>query len=117
MKRLRYENGELDTPEADGRMSNLGELINSMSEFTGRYEGEGIGLSQFLEDGGTPGELKELACEAGGERVGLFWTWMKDVYSWRSVLADRRQRRKEARIRRAQSESQGAPPRAAGGEQ
>jgi DNA helicase-2/ATP-dependent DNA helicase PcrA len=41
---------ELDTPEADGRIDNLGELVNSMSEFAGRYDGEGIGLSQFLED-------------------------------------------------------------------
>lgn len=41
---------EIDTPEADGRMDNLGELVNSMSEFANRYEGAGIGLSQFLED-------------------------------------------------------------------
>ncbi|MEE2833365.1 MAG: UvrD-helicase domain-containing protein [Candidatus Latescibacterota bacterium] len=40
----------IDTPETDSRIDNLGELVNSMSEFCGRYEGDGIGLSQFLED-------------------------------------------------------------------
>ncbi|HCL27723.1 MAG TPA: ATP-dependent DNA helicase PcrA [Candidatus Latescibacteria bacterium] len=58
---------ELDIPEADSRIDNLGELVNSMSEFSGRYEGEGIGLSQFLEDVALmSSEDEAMAGAAGG---------------------------------------------------
>lgn len=58
---------ELDTPEADGRIKNLGEMVNSMSEFSARHDGEGIGLSQFLEDVAlTSSEDEAMAGASGG---------------------------------------------------
>jgi DNA helicase-2/ATP-dependent DNA helicase PcrA len=62
---------ELDTPEADGRIKNLGELVNSMSEFSGRYEGEGIGLSQFLEDVALMSSEDEAMAGASGGTLTL----------------------------------------------
>ncbi len=58
---------ELDTPEADGRIDNLGELVNSMSEFSARHDGQDIGLSQFLEDVALmTSEDEALAGASGG---------------------------------------------------
>ncbi len=62
---------ELDTPEADGRIKNLGELVNSMSEFSGQYQGEGIGLSQFLEDVALMSSEDEAMAGASGGTLTL----------------------------------------------
>ena len=67
---------ELDTPESDGRIDNLGELVNSMSEFSTRRdrdgaESEGIGLSQFLEDVALMSSEDEAMAAAGGGTLTL----------------------------------------------
>jgi DNA helicase II / ATP-dependent DNA helicase PcrA len=62
---------ELDTPEADGRIRNLSELVNSMSEFASRYDGEDIGLSRFLEDVALMSSEDEAMAGATGGTLTL----------------------------------------------
>ena len=58
-----------DGPDAEARRENLEALINGMAEFAAEYEGEGIGLSEFLEGVALMTSEDEAGAAGGDEGI------------------------------------------------